>query len=89
MVYGTDGEMAIENGFETHFPIDGPIFSQRNIHLRCKSHLSNDMEIFCKDNGINEETGGELSAQILGYKSNGMRALGIIDALNLELLNNV
>ena len=40
LIYGTDGEVALEKGFENVYPIDGI----QNIHLRCFEHLKDDIE---------------------------------------------
>ena len=40
LIYGTDGEYALENGMETVFPID----QKKNIKLRCFNHVHDDLK---------------------------------------------
>ena len=42
LVYGTDGEVATEKGFESVYPIEGN--SVQNIHLRCFDHVNTEMK---------------------------------------------
>ena len=70
LVYGTDGEVAIENALEKVFPIED-IGSNINIHLRCFTHFENDIERFCNKNGISVETRKLLVYSILGYEKDG------------------
>ena len=39
LIYGTDGEPALEAGFESIFPVE----SENNIHLWCFEHVKEDM----------------------------------------------
>ena len=38
LIYGTDGERALEQALENHFPVEG----EQNIYLRCFQHLKDD-----------------------------------------------
>ena len=48
LIYGTDGELAIELGFETTYPIEGVTHLNRSIKLRCFQHLNYDLLVELK-----------------------------------------
>ena len=84
-MYGTDGETAMEIGFEKNFPIESVAVAQTNVHLRCFTHFETDIERFCKREGISAETTKEIIYVILGSERDGIRTAGLVDADNDEL----
>ena len=46
IVYGTDGELAIEKAFEKEFPIEDAASAKQSVHLPCFVHVETDMEKF-------------------------------------------
>ena len=46
IVYGTDGELAIEKAFEKEFPIEDAASAKQSVHLPCFAHVETDMEKF-------------------------------------------
>ena len=79
LVYGTDGEVAMERAFEKVFPITGPS-SDLSIHLRCFSHLAEDMKRCLKGIGVDERSTREIIDSILGKEEGGVRTEGLVDA---------
>ena len=85
IVFGSDGETAMEAGFEQVFPIEGITTNKRSLHLRCSTHFQCDIERFCNGNGLFSVEARELSHEILGAENNGVRIRGLIDAENDEI----
>ena len=75
LVYGTDGELALEKGFEDVFPID----HGENIHLRCFEHFKDDMKR--KLELLNVPVGEQqnIIKSILGFENDGKRVKGLVD----------
>lgn len=68
LINGTDGELALELGFEAVFPIEDVPLSIRSIKLRCFNHVKEDMQKELKRLGLVdskniEEDYKQLSAQ--------------------------
>lgn len=76
LIYGTDGELALETAFESTFPIghDSPVAS---IHLRCFNHVHDDIKRKLSQLDIpNPEL---IIKSILGMEYNGHREAGLVD----------
>ena len=43
LIYGTDGELALEKAMENVYPIHGVGQQNQSIHLRCFTHVADDM----------------------------------------------
>ena len=82
LVYGSDGEVAMEKAFESTYPIEGVTTNKRSIHLRCANHFETDIERFCHQNGISSQTARQIAYSILGQEGYGRRVFGLIDATN-------
>lgn len=79
LVYGTDGEFALEKGFEGVFPIECIGVKEKNIKLRCFNHVKDDMMNALKK--IPESLGREnrIIEDIIGRELNGERCPGLVD----------
>ena len=75
LVYGTDGEYALEQGFESVFPIDG----KQNIHLRCFNHVQDDLKRELKGLNVTQDEINAILKQILGHEFQGKRNKGLVD----------
>jgi hypothetical protein len=82
LIYGTDGELALEKGLEREFPID------RSIKLRCFSHVQNDMEKELKRLGLDCKHIREIISVILGYEQDGTRTAGLVDVSTRALFES-
>ena len=88
LTYGTDGEFALERGFENVYPIEG-VHVERNIHLRCFEHLKVDLKMQMKQLGIKEQKQQEIVCKILGSEFEGKRRLGLVDCQESEFDENL
>lgn len=77
LVYGTDGECALESGFESVYPIENS--TQRNIHLRCFDHAKGDILMKLKALNMSETTKKSIQQEILGSEFGGKRVQGLVD----------
>ena len=77
LVYGTDGECALESGFESVYPIENS--TQRNIHLRCFDHAKGDILMKLKALNMSETTKKNIQREILGSEFGGKRVQGLVD----------
>ena len=83
LTYGTDGEYALERGFESVFPIEDG--SQReNIHLRCFLHAKNDISRKLTALNVGAARKTRITEDILGKESDGKRIKGLVDCENAE-----
>ena len=73
LTYGTDGECALEQGFENKFSVTG-----LNIHLRCFDHINSDVKREL-ENIVSEKESEEIRCQILGKERDGVRTNGLVD----------
>ena len=80
LVYGTDGECALESGFESVYPIENT--TERNIHLRCFDHAKRDILMKLKALKISETTKKNIQQEILGSEFGGKRVQGLVDCEN-------
>ena len=80
LVYGTDGECALESGFESVYPIENS--TQRNIHLRCFDHAKGDILMKLKALNVSEATKKKIQQEILGSEFGGKRVQGLVDCEN-------
>ncbi|XP_076081037.1 uncharacterized protein LOC143051939 [Mytilus galloprovincialis] len=74
LIYGTDGEYALEMGFEATFPIE----KGKNIHLRCFNHLKEDLEVELKNAKVSNSK--QIVKDILGYEIGSIRFNGLVDS---------
>ena len=79
LTYGTDGELAMEKGFESVFPIDGVPPSSASIHLRCFEHLKWDMLAELKKLEQPKGKQNYIVRRILGGEFQGKRLKGLVD----------
>lgn len=77
LTYGTDGECALERGFESVYPIEGPACT--NIHLRCFDHAKGDIIMKLKDLNVSESERKKIQQEILGSEFGGKRVKGLVD----------
>lgn len=77
MTYGTDGECALERGFESVYPIEGPACT--NIHQRCFDHAKGDIIMKLKDLNVSESERKKIQQEILGSEFGGKRVKGLVD----------
>lgn len=82
LIYGTDGELALELGLEAVFPIEAVPLSIRSIKLRCFNHVKEDMQKELKRHSSLDKTA--VMKSILGSEFNGKRELGLVDSKNFE-----
>ena len=82
LIYGTDGELALELGLEAMFPIEDVSLPQRSIKLRCFNHVKEDLQKELKKHPNLENTA--VIKSILGNEINGKRELGLVDSKNFE-----
>ena len=76
LIYGTDGEMPLEKGFEEIFPIgnDGP-----NIKLRCFDHVKKNALDKLDSLHVEEKEKRDIILQMLGSEYEGVRKEGLVD----------
>ena len=79
LIYGTDGELAMEKALESAFPTDGVPPSSASIHLRCFEHLKWDMIAELKKLQVPREKQSEIIGSILGGEFQGKRLKGLVD----------
>lgn len=82
LIYGKDGELALELGFEAVFPIEDVPLSIRSIKLRCFNHVKEDMPKELNRHPSLDKTA--VIKSILGSEINGKRELGLVDSKNFE-----
>lgn len=83
LTFGTDGECALECGFESVFPIkDG--CSGENIYLRCFDHAQVDISRQLKSMKVNSEQRKKITTEILGRECNGKRVKGLVNCDTAE-----
>lgn len=86
LIYGTDGEVAMEKAFEKVFPVDD---SGLSIHLRCFSHLADDIKRYLTGRGVDAEKINEIVVTILGKEKDGVRIEGLVDAEDEETFDRL
>ena len=88
LTYGTDGEFAIEQGFENIFPIssssDFATEATNNIHLRCFTHVEADIKAKLHQLKVDSKEQRTICSQILGGEKDGRRIKGIVDCQDDE-----
>ena len=80
LTYGTDGESALEKGFESVYPIEGPAY--RDVHLRCFDNAEGDIITKLKDLNVPESERKKIQLEILGSEFRGKRSKGLVDCEN-------
>ena len=76
----------METALEKFFPIDGNI-ANRSFHLRCFSHLRDDMKRALMRIGV--EDCQEIPKEILGTEISGLRIEGLVDADTEEVFEDL
>ena len=84
LTYGTDGEIALEQGFENVFPIEGVDKSTCNIHLRCFDHVKQDMKFKLDQLDVSEHQQKTIIKKLIGGEYGGTRELGLVDCREEE-----
>ena len=81
LMYGTDGECALESGFECVYPIsESSVHS--NIHLRCFDHAKGDILMKLKKLKVCDSERTKIQQEILGSEFGGKRVKGLVDCEN-------
>jgi len=75
--FGSDGECAMEKGFENVFPITNS--TETNLHLRCFDNVKADMLAKLEKFGIADQERRKITNDILGREFNGTRINGLVD----------
>ena len=75
LVYGMDGECAMEMGFEDVFPIK----EGQNVHLRCFDHVHSDMNHKLISIKVDDVQRKNILTDILGKEHDGIREMGLVD----------
>ena len=75
LTYGTDGERALEQGFENVYPING---NHASIHLRCFDHVKCDIKWKLKELKVDEKRQNEIVGGILGREYQGKWHKGLV-----------
>jgi hypothetical protein len=83
LIYGTDGEQALEAGFESVFPIYQA--NNKSIHLRCFSHVQDDM--LRELQKLQAQNKDEIISGILGRELGSTRVLGLVHTDTKENFN--
>jgi len=81
-IYGTDGELALEQGFEKVFPVSSdPQFSRKNenIHLRCFTHVESDIKGKLQQLKVSAMEQKRICSEIRGGERDGRRVKGLVD----------
>jgi hypothetical protein len=73
LTYGTDGEVALEKGFEDVYPLEAG-----NIHLRCFNHVKDDLK--AQLNQMKVENQDKIINDILGHEYQSIRVHGLVDS---------
>ena len=76
LIYGTDGEPALEQGFEEIFPSAG---SKPSVKLRCFDHVKSNLLDKLKECKVDMQTSNGIISAILGKESLGERVPGLVD----------
>ena len=76
LVYGTDGEIALEQGMEDVFPITT---GSGNIKLRCFDHMKQNLQSKLESLNVNENEKKKIVTDILGMEFQGHRQKGLVD----------
>ena len=76
----------IKKAFEKVFPVSD---SGLSIHLRCFSHLADDIKRYLTGKGVNDEKIKEIVATILGREKDGVRIEGLVDADDEETFDTL
>lgn len=79
LVYGTDGELALEKGFEAVYPIETLNSCDKNIKLRCFNHVKDDILVQLKKDSLTGNLANDIVNEILGKEGNGLRSPGLVD----------
>ena len=84
LIYGTDGELALEMGFESTYPIECVAPKERNIKLRCFNHVKDDMLAALKKIPECHGKESQIITDILGSEFNSERTPGLVDSDNFS-----
>ena len=80
LIYGTDGELALEMGLESVYPIECVKPSEKSIKLRCFNHVKDDMLAVMKKIPECQGREKEIITGILGSEFNTERSPGLVDS---------
>jgi hypothetical protein len=80
LIYGTDGELALEKAFEDVFPIKDVSEEKKSIHLRCYTHVESDLMAELKQHGYSKKQSKDIVTSLLGSEYEGIRKLGLVDS---------
>lgn len=82
LTYGTDGEFALDQGFENVFPIssssDFATEATNNIHLRCFTHVEADIKAKLQQLKVDSKEQRTICSQILGEEKDARRIKGLV-----------
>lgn len=84
LIYGIDGETALERAMEKCFPIDGEDQKGNgSVKLRCFTHMQDNIKRKLEHLGLEKKEMAEITNSILGSEFKGVRTKGLVDS-NLE-----
>ena len=92
LTYGTDGELALEQGFENVYPINASsnvAGTTGNIHLRCFTHVETDIKAKLAKTNVSSCEQKKVCSQILGTEKDGIRIRGLVDCENNEAFDSM
>ena len=73
LIYGPDGEFALEKSLEEIFPIEDVVTGKTSIHLRCFDHVKTDIERFLSDRKVQISDRERIVKEVLGSEYRGTR----------------
>ena len=79
LIYGTDGELALEKGLEKTFPS----LSSNSIHLRCFTHANDNVITELKKCGVREQERTAIGDSIFVKNIGSTRQEGLVDCNSL------
>ena len=82
LIYGTDGEYALEKGMENKFPIEGVEAGRKSIKLRCFNQVRDNLEAELKELGIKDYR--SIVDSILGREFGDARIDGLVDCETVD-----
>lgn len=79
LIYGTDGEIALEMGMEETFPISKVTPGQQSIHLRCFLHARKNISDQLEKLKSDKIKCDKIISDIFGRENQGIRTEGLVD----------
>ena len=73
LIYGSDGEFALEKSLKEIFAIEDVVTGKTSIHLRCFDHVKTDIERFLSDRKVQISDRERIVKEVLGSEYGGTR----------------